>query len=262
MIASLNHSSSPSSLGSALMSGATFTTRPSCEATKHEDGVLLLIDAQPDPAPFEDMPLAGHQVLDRLDALPRLGRSDLDLAEMKPELERTLLRQGHRDRHGIIAAGRLLDEADHLVIVDLREAQPAGLQQGGIVSPHAIETADVGVDVARLVPVPELQLVFFGVEIFLLARDRLVLEQLEPVEDAVIARQRGGERDAGFEDPRLAGLQMKRQNVRRVDEKVGPEIFALRIAGDLAQIGLQLLLARPPREIGVGLGEAELGERL
>src|SRR5712692_8958621 len=122
MMASLNHSSSPSSLRSALMSGATFTAPPSRKATKHEGRVLLLIDAQPDPAPFEDVPLAGHQVLDRLDALPRLGRSDLDLAEMKPELERAVLRQGHRDRHGIVAADRLLDEADHLVIVDLCEA--------------------------------------------------------------------------------------------------------------------------------------------
>src|SRR5215470_12292175 len=116
MMASLNHSSSPSSLRSGLMSGATFTTPPSRRATKDEGRVLPLIDAQPDPAPFEEVPLAGHQVLDRLDALPRCGRSDLDLAEMEPELERTLLRQRHRDRDRIVAADRLLDEADHPVV--------------------------------------------------------------------------------------------------------------------------------------------------
>ena len=53
-----------------------------------------------------------------------------------------------------------------------------------------------------------------------------------------------------------------REDVRRVDEKIGPEIFPLRITGDLAQIGLQLLLARAPGEIAVGLGKAELGECL
>ena len=55
---------------------------------------------------------------------------------------------------------------------------------------------------------------------------------------------------------------MKRQNVRRIGEEVGTEIFAFGVAGDLAGVGLQLILARAPGEVGVGLVEAELGERL
>ena len=74
--------------------------------------------------------------------------------------------------------------------------------------------------------------------------------------------QRGGERDARLEHPGLAALQLDRQDVGRADEEVGTEIFPLRVAGELAQIGLQLALAGAPGEVGVGLGEAELGERL
>src|SRR2546430_14365630 len=56
MIASLNHSSSASSLGSALMSGATFTVRPSRQATKEHGRI---IDAQANAAPLDRVLLAG-----------------------------------------------------------------------------------------------------------------------------------------------------------------------------------------------------------
>src|SRR6266581_7578772 len=55
---------------------------------------------------------------------------------------------------------------------------------------------------------------------------------------------------------------MERQNVRRIDEKIGTKIFALGVAGNLADVGLQLLLARAPSKICVRLVEAELCERL
>src|SRR4029453_1959866 len=145
-----------------------------------------LVDAQADPAPFEDVPLAGDQVFDRPHPLARVTRTDLDVAEMEPELPRSLFRQRDRDRHRVAAVGGLLDEADHLLVVDLREAQPAGLQQGRVAAPDAIEAADIALDIARLVPVADLELVFLGIEIFLLARDRLVLDELESVVDAVV----------------------------------------------------------------------------
>src|SRR5438132_10803909 len=63
MIASLNHSSSASSLGSALMSGATFTVRPSRQATEEHGRVLPLINAQANAAPLDRVLLAGDQVL-------------------------------------------------------------------------------------------------------------------------------------------------------------------------------------------------------
>src|SRR5580658_5264984 len=74
--------------------------------------------------------------------------------------------------------------------------------------------------------------------------------------------ERRGKREARLEHPRLAALQVERQDVRRVGEEVRAEIFALGIAGDLAEIGLQLLLAGAPREVRIGLAKAELRQRL
>src|SRR5262245_54653706 len=181
---------------------------------------------------------------------------------MKPELPQSTLCQRYGDGHRIVACYRLFYEADDLVVVDLGEAQIAGLQQRRIVPPYPVEATDVAFDIVGPIPVAHLQFIFLGIKVFLLSWYRFVLQQLETVVDAVIARQRGGERHPRLEDPGLAALQMEGQDVRRIDEEIGPEIFAFGITGDLAQVGLQFLLARAPSEVGVGLAEAELGERL
>ena len=46
-----------------------------------------------------------------------------------------------RDRDRVVAVDRFLDEADHLAVVDLGEAQVAGLQQRRIVAPQPVEPA-------------------------------------------------------------------------------------------------------------------------
>src|SRR3954447_15269894 len=121
MIASLNQSSSLSTWGSTLISGATFTVRPSREAAKQQGGVAVLIDTQPDAAPFERMPLAGDQVFDRFDATSVVRRADLEFSKMNPEFSRSSFRQCHRHSDRIIASRRLLDKSDHFAVVDLRE---------------------------------------------------------------------------------------------------------------------------------------------
>src|SRR5215475_1901366 len=262
MIASLNQSSSLSSLAAAPMSVTTSMARPSREAAEQQGGILLLIDAQTDAAPLEDVPFAGDQIFNGFDAPARGRWADLDIAEMKPELARSGLCQRHGDGHHIIACHRFLYETDDLVVVDLREAQIVGLQERRIVTPYAVEAGDVTFDIPGPIPVANLQFILLGVKVFLLSGYRFVLQQLETVVNAVIARQRGGKRHPRLEDPGLAALQMERQDVGRIDEEIGPEIFAFGIIGNLAQIGLQLLLARAPSEVGVGLIEAELGERL
>src|SRR5262252_6210180 len=262
MIASLNQSSSLSSLAAALMSVTTSMARPSREAAEQQGGILQLIDAQTDAAPLEDVPLAGDQIFDGFDAPARDRWADLDIAEMEPELARSGLCQCHGDGHRIIACHRFLYETDDLVVVDLREAQIVGLQERRIVPPYAVEAGDVAFDIAGPIPVANLQFILLGVKIFLLSGYRFVLQQLETVVNAVIARQRGGKRHPRLEDPGLAALQMERQDVGRIDEEIRPEIFAFGITGDLAEVGLQFLLARAPSEVGVGLAEAELGERL
>src|SRR5215831_9461892 len=205
-MASLNHSSSVSSLGSALMSATTSTTRPLREAAEQQCRILLLIDAQPNPAPFEDVPLASDQVFDKFYASAPARRTDLDIAKMKPELAWSGPRQRHGNGDRIVAGHRFLNEADHLAVVDLGKTQIVGLQQGSVVPAYLIETPDVGLDVAGPIPVAHFQFVFLGVEVFLLSWDWFVLQELEAIVDAVIAGQRGGKRHPCLEDPRLAAL--------------------------------------------------------
>src|ERR1700730_7294279 len=152
MIASLNQSSSLSSLGAALMSVATSMARPSREAAEQQGGILLLIDAQTDAAPLEDVPFAGHQIFNGFDASARGRWADLDIAEMKPELARSGLCQRHSHGHLIVACHRFLYKTDDLVVVDLREAQIVGLQKRRIGAPYAVEAGDKGLGFVCAVP--------------------------------------------------------------------------------------------------------------
>src|ERR1700730_834938 len=261
MIASLNQSSSPSSLESTLMSAAMFTAH-SCKAAEDQGRISLLINAQAHPTPFDGVTLAGDQIFDCFDPAARAGRTDLDFPTMEPELPRLLLRQCHCNSHGIVVRHRFLHVADNLAVVDLRKTHVARLQQSSIGSANSIELSYLAVDVVRPIPVPGLELIFLGIEVLLLSRYRLVLEQLETVIDAVTARQRRGKRETRLEHPGLTGLQVQGKNVGCIDEEIWPEIFPLRITRNLAQISLQLVLAGAPGKIGVRLGKAELRECL
>src|SRR5262249_44905410 len=154
MIASLNQSSSLSSLGAALMSVTTSMARPSREAAEQQGGILLLIDAQTDTAPLEDVPFAGDQIFNGFDAPARGRWADLDIAEMKPELAWPGLCQRHGDGYRIIARHRFLYQTDDLVVVDLREAQIVGLQERRIVPPYAVEAGGVAFYISRPLPPP------------------------------------------------------------------------------------------------------------
>ena len=143
-----------------------------------------------------------------------------------------------------------------------RKRRFAGLLKRRVLVADAIELRDVGLDVAGLVPVALPDLVLLGIQIFLVAGDGFVLEQLEPAIDAVIARQRCRQRDARLEHPGFAALEMIGQQIGRVDEQVRPIEVPLGITRQLAEILLQLPLRRAPGEIAEGLREAELGEAL
>src|SRR3954454_7811410 len=132
MMASLNHSSSPSSSCSTLISDCKFKSLSSSrQAPKEQSRVLLRIDAQPHAAPLDHVPFAGNQVFDRANALACIRRPDENISEMQPEL---MLRLGQCDRHRdrIVARYRLLHEADDLCVIDLRKAEIAGLQERGV----------------------------------------------------------------------------------------------------------------------------------
>src|SRR5215813_15061825 len=125
---------------------------------------------------------------------------------MKPEFPRSSLCQRHGDSHRVVAPCRLLDETDDLVVIDLGEAQIAGLQQRRIVPPYPVKATDVAFDIAGPIPVAHPQFIFVGVKIFLLSGYRFMLQQLEAIVDAVIARKRGSQRHSRLEDPWFAAL--------------------------------------------------------
>src|SRR5260370_32158021 len=147
MIASLNQSSSLSSLGAALMSAITSMAQPSREAAEQQGGVLLLIEAQTDSPPLEDVPFARDQIFNEFDPPARGRRTDFDIAEMKPELPRSGLRQRHGDGHRIVPRHRVLDEPDDLSVFDLGEAQITSLQDRRIIHPYAVLPSDEALDI-------------------------------------------------------------------------------------------------------------------
>src|ERR1700694_3590453 len=114
------------------------------------------------------------------------GHADLDVAEREPEFAH-LARQRNRDNDAVGLIDRFLDEADNVAVIDGNEAQIACLLQRRIFPAGAVEIADIGLDIARLVPIPHLDLVFFGIEIFLAAWYGFVFEKFKSVADAVIA---------------------------------------------------------------------------
>ena len=80
--------------------------------------------------------------------------------------------------------------------------------------------------------------------------------------DAVAGSEGGGQHQADGEDRRAPALQLLGEDVRSIGPEVGPEVVGNLRAGQLGQIGLELPPRLAPGEVGVGLGEACLGERV
>src|ERR1700677_612805 len=173
---------------SASMEGIRFITGPSRQAAKEHGGIARRVYPQPNAAPFDRIPLAGDQVFDGGDVAALAAVADLDIAERKPEFVR-LARQRDGHRHAVGLVDRFLDKADDIGVIDRNEAQIAGLLQRCVGAAGAIEVANIGLDMARFVPISHLELVFLGIKIFFPARNRVVFYQFESVVDAVIAGQ-------------------------------------------------------------------------
>ena len=82
--------------------------------------------------------------------------------------------------------------------------------------------------------IPDLDLVFLGVEVLLTAwLHGDVLGELEPAVDAVARPERGGEDESRDEGRPPAVLQVLVQDVRRVGEKVRTQVLADVCQGEL-----------------------------
>src|SRR5579883_447752 len=88
MMASLNQSSSTSLSAAISLNASMATSSRSRDAPEQSRRIVCGIDAQSRAAPGDNDPFAGDQVLDRAHASPVAVGSDLDIAEMEPELAR------------------------------------------------------------------------------------------------------------------------------------------------------------------------------
>src|SRR3546814_12572762 len=104
------------------------------------------------------------------------------------------------------------------VVPGVVEAEIREVPQRRMGVADAVQEPDVRLDVAGTVPVPGADLVLLRVEVFLLARDRLGLAELEAVVHAPAAGQRLRQEGADAEAGAAAALQEA-----RVDVEIGRE---------------------------------------
>ena len=110
------------------------------------------------------------------------------------------------------------------------------------------------------VPVAGADLVLLAVEVLLAPVESGVLAQLPSGVDPVRARQRRREHRADHER-RPAVVEVVRVDVRRVRERVRPEVLAHLRLRELAEVLAQLPGRLAPGEVRVALGEADLRQQ-
>ena len=106
-----------------------------------------------------------------------------------------------------------------------------------------------------------LDLVLLRLEVLLVGvGHRLVLAQLVAGVDPVGRDHAGRQHQPQPEGARPAAPQDPREDVGGVGPEVGPHVVGLRAEGDLGQVLDELGLGVAPGEVGVALGEADLGQ--
>ena len=158
--------------------------------------------------------------------------------------------------------GRPLAVVDDVVVVEAVEGKIAEIPHGRLGVPELVEEGDILADVALRVPVIGADFELLGIEIFLPAGDREEFTELETGIDAVIAGHRRGQGQPRAKPGTAARLQIQRVDVGRVDEEVHTHEVGAFLLRQLGQIFLQLPLLVAPREVGIGLVVADLGEAL
>ncbi len=161
------------------------------------------------------------------------------------------------DDHDILALP--LRERDQLVGLRLEPGEVVEPLQGRMRAPDLVQPPDQRQQ-RPLQASPLLELVLLRVEVLLAARPhRHVLARLVARVDPVARRQRGGEHEPRLEGRPASFLEVRVEDVGRVRPHVGPveRRPRARLLDELDELGLRVL----PGEVGVGLAEAELGER-
>src|SRR5215213_10214266 len=117
------------------------------------------------------------------------------------------------DQYPVGAIGCGLAIGGDVLVVAGVEAQIVVEVQSRMLAADGIDTGDIGDDVPRPVPVPDLVLVLLGVEVFLPAWDGRVLAQLITGVDAVDGRERRRQGETHLERGAATLLQDERQDV-------------------------------------------------
>ena len=200
----------------------------------------------------------GKQVVD-LEALVRVDPQCVEV-ELQPPLLRQARIEVHHREDDVRAVLGALAVGDELVVVDAVEAQAAVALQRGVLLPDAVHAADEVRQALRPLELPVADLILLRVEVLLAALFQwLALLEFEggPV-DPVAGPERGCKHEPLHERRPPARLKLLGQDVRRVRPQVRTEELGDAGLGELGEVLLELPLRGAPREVRVGLGEAEL----
>ena len=138
-----------------------------------------------------------------------------------------------------------------------------GALEGFVLVADGVHAGDLRADVARLIEIPGLKLIFFAMVVFLLAGVRLMVEQfVGGTIEADVGRERGCKHVAANEGGSITCLQVSVENVWCIWPEVWPEVFLRLALGELFDILLELSSSVAPCEVGVAMGEAAFGEEV
>ena len=211
------------------------------------------IEAHVIPAPMPRIALAVQQVVhhERVPVDRHLHVAVLHVMRIQVD--------DHQQRFA--AVGRHLAVCDELGVVGRVKPQRAIDLERGMLMPYPVHAAHELADVARPIPVTPAILILLRVRVFLRARSGgPVLGQLEPAVHAVARAQRRRQQQPRLERALAAVLQVRVQDVGRVDEQVRTQVLARLGLGQLGEVVADLRLAVAPREVRVRLREAGLGQ--
>src|ERR1700732_2478607 len=94
------------------------------------------------------------------------------------------------------------------------------LAQGASLTTNPVSLCYIFLDIARSIPVPFLELVLFGVQIFFLTWDGDIFAELESAVDSVDRRKRRSEHSPNQKGGTSSGLQKRWQNVRSTRKEI------------------------------------------
>ena len=134
------------------------------------------------------------------------------------------------------------------------ESQAAIELQRRMLMPDLVHPADQFGQTVTAIEIARFDLILLRVEIlFAPWFDRHVLGELESAVDAVARAERGGQNQTHLKRWTTTVLQVLMQDIRRIREQIGAEVFANVRLGELLEVFGDLLFRIPPREIRVRL---------